>query len=239
MRDVISIPFQDKESLIIASDNSGAIGMKEHDHVQVSYETVGYFSFRVAAMECIAAGGEPVSVILQNFCGNESWSALVNGIQKGLTELNRKDVMITGSTESNFHLRQSAVGLSVLGRKPVDKKTELVYSEQLQLAVIGLPLVGNEVIEQHEKVVPLSLFQKICNLKEVMVWPVGSKGILFELNQMFPNQRITPDRLRTMIDVLKSSGPATCFIVVYHPVQEEEIRQLTSEYFHSIKIKKE
>ena len=43
MRDVITIPINGEESLIIASDNSGAIGMKEQDHVHVSYETIAYF----------------------------------------------------------------------------------------------------------------------------------------------------------------------------------------------------
>ena len=68
-------------------------------------------------MECIAAGGKPFSVVLHNFCGNDSWGELVKGIEKGLKELNLQDVSITGSTESNFHLQQSAIGLVVLGEK--------------------------------------------------------------------------------------------------------------------------
>lgn len=236
MRNVITVPFQGNELLIIASDNSGAIGMKAQDHVQVPYETVGYYSFRVAVMECIAAGGEPVSVIIQNFCGNDSWSGLVSGVQKGLAELDMNEVSITGSTESNFHLMQSAVGLSVLGRKLVDKKTELPFSDQLHFAVIGMPMVGNEVIEQHDMVSPLAIFHEVSKLEEVMIWPVGSKGILYELNQMFSNKTFTQNMVKTNVDVLKSSGPATCFIAVYHPEQESKIKQLTSGYFHSIKI---
>lgn len=239
MRNIVSIPFQGKELLIIASDNSGAIGMKEQDDVQVPYETVGYYSFRVAVMECIAAGGEPITVVVQNFCGNDSWSHLVDGIQKGLTELNLDVVTITGSSESNFQLVQSAVGISVLGKKPVDKKTELPYSERLQFAVIGLPLVGNEVIEQHDKVAPLALFHKIGKLNGVMVWPVGSKGILYELNQMFTNQTFASNIVRTTVDVIKSSGPATCFIVAYDSKRKKELMQMTSEYYHPIEIHKE
>lgn len=235
MRDVITIPFG-KELLIIAGDNSGGIGMKDQDHILVPYETVAYFSFRVAVMECIAAGGNPISVVLQNFCGNDSWSELVKGIEKGLTELNLPEIRITGSTESNFQLLQSAIGLIVIGNKPFDKITEIPFSEHLQFAVIGLPFVGNEVISEQDRIAPLAIFYEVSKLKNVMIWPVGSRGILYELNQMFSNKTFSLDMVKTNVDVLKSSGPATCFIVAYHPNQEDEIRQVTSGYFHTIKI---
>jgi hypothetical protein len=236
MRDTITIPLNSKESIIIASDNSGSIGMKEEDHVQVSYETVAYYSFRVAAMECIASGGEPFSVVLHNFCGDDSWSELVNGVQRGLAELNLGNIPITGSTESNFHLKQSAVGLVVLGKKPFDKITEKIFSNDLNFAVIGKPLVGNEVIDHAHEVVPLSTFRKVSNLQDIMVWPVGSKGILAELNQMFPSKEFTKELLGAELDVLKSSGPATCFIIAFEQNQEEAIKKIAAAFYHSITV---
>jgi hypothetical protein len=237
MRDIITIPLNNVESLIIASDNSGGIGMKEHDLVQVSYETVAYYSFRVAAMECIAAGGELVSVVLHNFCGDSSWSELVNGIQKGLGELNLRNIPITGSTESNFNLEQSAVGVVVIGKKSVGKKTEKIFSTDIKFAVVGMPLVGSEVIDLAEKVVPLSTFLKVSKLENTMLWPVGSKGILSELNQMFPAKEFTKEMLDSNVDVLKSSGPSTCFIVAFEQGLEEALKSAGAEYFHSIHIK--
>ncbi|MDN3015274.1 ATP-binding protein [Paenibacillus sp. BSR1-1] len=236
MRDIISLPLDTENSLIIASDNSGAIGMKEHDHVQVSYESVAYYSFRVAAMECMAAGGEPMSVILHNFCGNEPWEELLKGIQKGLTEIGMSKVPITGSSESNFALLQSAIGLVVLGKKTNAKVTELVFSSRIKFAVIGQPLVGTEVIEESEKIVPLTIFQEVCKMDEIMVWPVGSKGIFFEMNQMFSQVRFTLEMVSTEVDIFKSSGPATCFIVMYNSKQEERIKNLTGTYFHSLRV---
>jgi hypothetical protein len=236
MRDIITIPLNNEESLIIASDNSGGIGMKEHDFVQVSYETVAYFSFRVAVMECIAAGGKPISVVLHNFCGDDSWSELVNGIQKGLDELNLGDIPITGSTESNFNIVQSAIGLVVIGKKPIDKRAEKVFTNELKFAVIGMPLVGNEVIDLAHEVVPLSTFLKVSQLGDTMIWPVGSKGILTELNQMFPTKEFSIEMLCTELDSLKSSGPSTCFIVTFEQRQEETLKRLAGKYFHSIDI---
>lgn len=237
MRDTITLPLNSQESLIVASDNSGGIGKKAEDHVQVSYETVAYYSFRVAAMECIAAGGEPVSVVLHNFCGDDSWSELVNGVRKGLAELNLGDIPITGSTESNFYLKQSAVGLVVLGKKPLDKMTEKIFSNNLKFAIIGKPLVGNEVIDFPNEIVPLSTFREVSTLQDIMIWPVGSKGILFEFNQMFPSKEFSMEMLDTNIDVLKSSGPATCFIVAFEQNQEEALKRLASGYFNSVTIK--
>jgi hypothetical protein len=238
MRDIITIPFHDKYSLIIASDNSGAIGMKEHDLVKVSYETVAFYSFRVAVMECMAAGGQPISVVLHNFCGNEPWEELLRGIKKGLLELGLKEVSITGSTESNFSLLQSAVGLVVLGQKPLGKTTEITFSDVLKFAVIGMPLVGNEVIEHEDDIVPLAVFQEICKIENVMIWPVGSKGILFEMNQMFGNERFLKEIVISNVDVVKSSGPSTCFIVVYQTGQEAELKKAAGGFFNSVKIKR-
>ncbi|MEH7178361.1 ATP-binding protein [Neobacillus vireti] len=236
MRDVITIPLHGEESLIIATDNSGSIGRKEQDQVKVSYETVAYYSFRVAVMECIAAGGKPFSVVLHNFCGNDAWGELVKGIKKGLKELNLQDVPITGSTESNFHLQQSAIGVVVLGKKQADKETELHYSPRFKLAVIGSPLVGNEVVDFGDQVAPLSIFWEVSSLRQVNIWPVGSKGILNELNQMFRTLSFAKDDIGINLDVLKSSGPSTCFIVVFEQDQEEEIKSLAAGYFHPLSV---
>jgi hypothetical protein len=211
--------------------------MKLADYVQISYETVAYYSFRVAAMECIAAGAVPFSVVLHNFCGDHSWSELVNGIQKGLGELNLVDVPITGSTESNFHLQQSALGLVVLGKRSLSEKSEKIFSNDLKFAVIGSPLVGNEVIDQADKVVPLSIFGDVSKLEEIMVWPVGSKGILYEFNQMFTNKEFTKEMLGTNLEVLKSSGPATCFIIAFNQNQEKTLQKIAAGYYHSITVK--
>ncbi|MCM3566964.1 ATP-binding protein [Neobacillus mesonae] len=237
MRDVVTIPFDGGASLIIASDNSGGIGMRADDQVQVPYETVAYYSFRVAVMECIAAGGEPITVVLHNFCGNEPWEELVNGIQKGLFELDLTDVPVTGSTESNFQLLQSAIGMLVIGKRAAKRENEISYDEDLNLAVIGLPLVGSEVIDQENQVVPLSVFRDIAKMDGVITWPVGSRGIFYELEQMFPDCMLKKEMVVSDIDVWKSSGPATCFIAAYRNEQADELKKLAGTYMHSLEIR--
>ncbi|MED4205118.1 ATP-binding protein [Neobacillus mesonae] len=237
MRNVQLIPLNEENSLVIASDNSGGIGIKGDDHVQVPYETVSYYSFRVAAMECIAAGGELVSVVLQNFCGNEAWEELVKGVKQGLSELGLSDVSITGSTESNFPLIQSALGTVVVGKQTVNQKLEIPNFGQVNLAVIGLPLVGNEVVEQEKQLVPLSVFLEVSKLNDVICWPVGSKGVFHELQQLFPNLELTEEMVESEVNIFKSSGPATCFIAAYQDQHTERLFNLAGNYMHSLKIK--
>lgn len=58
MNDSLILPFTESQSLVVSCDNSGGIGLKEKDLVQVPYEVVGYFSFRVAVMECLSTLAE-------------------------------------------------------------------------------------------------------------------------------------------------------------------------------------
>ncbi|HAQ06736.1 MAG TPA: ATP-binding protein [Bacillus bacterium] len=232
MRDVLTIPFSAEEMIIIASDNSGAIGMKEGDSVQVSYKTVGYYSFRTAVMECMSAGGHPFAVILQNFCGEAAWEPLLKGINQGLAELGIDDINTTGSTESNFAMTQSAVGITVLGKK---KSSTELDTELSRIAVIGYPLVGDEVIEREHQIAPLNIFADFCAIESVVIMPVGSKGILHELNQLFPKGNLTEANLDTDLDLQKSSGPSTCFIVAYPSRIQSELAWIAGRHFHEIR----
>lgn len=232
MRDAIIIPFSKDESLVITSDNSGGIGMKELDDVKVPYETVGYYSLRVAVMECMAAGATPITVVIQNFCGDDDWNRLISGVQKGLSELQMEDVLVTGSTESNFSLKQSAVGINVIGKKSAEHDVWRQEASNREMALIGLPLVGDEVVSHSDQVAPLSIFRKFFNLQDVDIWPVGSKGVLSELRRMIPN--FDENAITCNIDLLKSGGPSTSFLAVYPPDKSKEIRAISGAFFHQL-----
>lgn len=235
MRDILMIPLNEVENLVIASDNSGSIGMKDGDSVRVPYKTVAYYSFRVAVMECISAGAEPFATVVQNFCGEEAWKELLQGIEHGTRELGRVDIRITGSTESNFVLNQSAVGLTVLGKRKANMRNDkLIYDAQTRIAVIGFPLVGTEVIEKQEQVVPLKVFMEVSSLEEVVTIPVGSRGILHELNTLFENKIFTEENVNTTLPLLKSSGPSSCFVAVFPEEMLQKLKSICGRYLHEI-----
>lgn len=231
MRNAIICSFNEQEELVITCDNSGGVGLKEADAVHVPYDVVSYYAFRVAVMECIAERAKPLSVVLQNFSGEEEWRMLTKGVEQGLAELEMLDVAITGSTESNFQLMQSALGLVVIGRRQKQCMPAIVEWHQLHWAVIGSPLVGEEVSMKKDAIAPLSLFQSICNETNAIILPVGSKGIRAELERQFSVKLITGE-----IDMEKSAGPSTCFLVGYRSEEEAFILNEAGALFHRLRI---
>ncbi len=237
MRNALLLPFSEEESIVVATDNSGAIGLKDMDEVHVPYKTVAYYCFRVAVMECLAAGGQPFAVVMQNFCGEAAWAELLTGIHRGLEELELDEVKISGSTESNFSMVQSAVSITVLGKKKNGQAVNSVEDfnpKEMGVAVIGTPLVGYEVIENEKYVVPLALMKQLSTRHDVITWPVGSKGIFYELSRMVPQRAINGTDIKTDIDIYKSSGPATCFIIVFPKRSYGEIKSVAGTYFQEI-----
>lgn len=219
--------------LVIATDNSGAIGEKEFDAVNVPYEVVGYYLLRVVLMECVAAGGHPEALILQNFNGNQAWAPLVKGIHQGLEEANIPSLPITGSTESNFELQQSATSLSLIGRQKytADQPFTEKITTDYRIAVIGKPLVGAEVLQNPADIASLKSFIWLSQQSEVAaLLPVGSKGIRAALEKVAPNLAV---QFPAELDVDKSSGPATCYVVIYEKNFYQTMTTMLVEPFFS------
>ena len=233
-RDVTEIIINENELLVLASDNSGGIGLKDRDMVKTPYDVVAYYGFRVAVMECMAAGGAPISVVMHNFCGDDPWKELVSGVEKGLQELGLTNVPITGSTESNFSLLQSALGMIVIGKKDITIPKETIVFDQMKFAVIGSPLVGEEVVNQESEVLPLSLFQSLCQLEDVVILPVGSKGVLHELEVMLGEKGLSDSTIKCEVDLRKTSGPSTCILIAFPPALESTIQKKASKLYHPI-----
>jgi hypothetical protein len=235
-RDIVVLPLNEKDSLVIASDNSGNIGIKEQDAVKVPYDVVSYYSVRVALMECMSAGAEPISIVIHNFCSEDAWAKLMNGVEKGLAEIGKKGIPVTGSTESNFPLLQSALGTIVIGKRDRTLQENAISLEKMKWAVIGRPLVGEEVLIYSEDVVPLSLFGEICRLDGTVILPVGSKGVFYELKTMIGDNSILVDHLQCDLDIVKSSGPSTCMLIGFSPELEEVLKQKAGHLYYPLTI---
>lgn len=206
MRNAVIIPLDSKEELVIATDNHGAIGEKTQDAVHIPNKVVGYSACRVAMMELLAVGGKPITIIMQNFTGDAAWRDYKTGVQQVLAKLQLGPIAITGSTESNFPGVQSGLGLTIIGTKAIQVNHPPISN--VSYAIIGTPLVGDEVKKFKDKIAPLSLFKKFCKMKEVIsLLPVGSKGIQTAW-RAWTNRM---DKLDSNVDLFNSAGPATCF----------------------------
>ncbi|MGB8000869.1 MAG: ATPase, partial [Anaerobacillus sp.] len=63
------------------------------------------------------------------------------------------------------------------------------------------------------------------------VLPVGSKGILYELNELISSEELDESAVKINLDINKSSGPSTCFIIAYDTAMEEIIRTKAGSHF--------
>lgn len=232
-RDVLSISINEEDELILASDCSGGIGRKNDDVVQADTEVVGYFSFRVAVMECLSAGARLVAVQLFNFTSDTVWEKYTQGVRMGLRELGMEDVPLTGTSESNISLKQSALGITCIGLR---KKMDQTSKQGNSFALIGTPLVGDEVLKFQSCVAPLSLFKK-CTLHPSItdILPVGSKGVRHELS-VLTGMELRKEEVHSLQDLEKSSGPATSFIISYEAEDETVIREMTEGYYQSLQL---
>jgi len=237
MRDVLFLPLNNEKEIVISTDCSGAIGEKAGDEVYAPDRIVAYFSMRVAMMELMAVGGSASAVILSNFTGDQAWSEYMEGIQQVFTELEISPLPVIGSSETNMSLLQSAVGLTVLGGIYKERKRIKRTPADACFAVIGEPLVGAPVLTEKERVAPLSLFRKLLEIAEIYeVVPIGSKGILYEFGQLLKDNNLSDCNVHCFLDLYKSSGPATCFLISYSKSAEEMIQQVAGRYYYNLHI---
>lgn len=231
--DVVIVPISEQQELVIASDNSGAIGMKPLDVVRVTNEVTSYYACRVAYMDFIRVGGVPNAVVIQNFTGDCAWQEYELGIRRFLAETNTPKLPITGSTESNFTTVQSGIGLTIIGMRNKRKGRRQKLDGTELFAVIGKPLVGKQALEQREHIAPITLYEQFVQMDEVIdLLPVGSKGIAAEWCKLTKRN----NKLECELDIEQSGGPATCFIIAYNEKNENKIKQIAEGYFYQLYV---
>ena len=104
------------------------------------------------------------------------------------------------------------------------------------LVVIGIPKVGQEVIDDECEILNVEEMWSLINndcVNEII--PAGSKGLLHEINQLelYNNSTVVfNDNIK--IDLTKSAGPATCAILTVSENKIETMKILTKLPFEII-----
>lgn len=217
------------DDLIVTTDNSGGIGEKVEDLVQAPDQLTASFSARVALLEQWAAHAELTTVLLHNFTGAESWDAYVAGVQEVLAEAGIVDVPITGSTETNMDMLQSALAVTMIGRVGGSVVEDLGEG---QWFTYGEPLVGKEVLEHPGEVASLGKLKTALDAGKVQrIWPTGSAGIRAEICRMMEtfdsteNDRAQVIDIKSPLNLEKSCGPST---VVLLRIESTYIEEMTA-----------
>ena len=228
-RDLTLVDINKDQMLVISCDSSGAIGNKEKDIVKVSPEVTGYYATQVSLMEILSFGAEPITIVnTLSVEMDDTGKKIINGIKKALEPLDfDMSSVITGSTEENFPVIQTGMGITIIGI--VDKKNwERPYTQAgLLSAVVGIPKIGDEIID--DKNSTIMNISRLLELKEKEyikeILPISSKGILYEGEEMAKTNNIDFRLEKNInIDLKKSAGPSTCVLVSIEEDKYEEFK---------------
>jgi len=215
-RDVVMVPLNEDEVLIMACDSCGAVGMKEQDQVKAPPYIVGKYTARVSLMEVISLGAKVVCITV-NICNelDPTGQAVLEGIRSELEECSIQ-VPITFSTEKNMMTNMTAVGVTVVG---VGNRKDLLLNQSASgdfVYVIGIPKVGSEVVEDQGKIAHTAVLLqllKVDGIKEII--PIGSSGIEGELDKFLQANQLNVEYARNLpVDMKKSAGPCTAMLVI-------------------------
>lgn len=232
IRDITVIDFDETRYLGIACDSCGGIGLKEHDMVKASPQLVAYQTGKVVLAELMSMGFTPM-IMADGLAVemNDTGKQLIEGFNEVLSKLKTTKVHLTGSTEENIKTVQTSMGVTCIG---MCEKNKLKYKKTEKgdiCLLIGLPLVGNDVVNNPDKILDIDNFEQlyICDyIKEML--PVGSRGTSAELKDLcdYNNLNIKLEH-NINVDLNHSGGPSCSCIITTDEINMGVVKSLVNK----------
>ena len=176
--------------------------------------TTGYRTAFVALAETLSLGAKPILLANTLSVSMDSYGKeILRGIKKAAEESGLSgDDAITGSTEDNFSVPVTSLGVTIIGElhSPLPHK----ISSECKVYLAGLPKSGADVLSCSNEILDFKSIKKIKSLAGIYDFiPVGSKGIIYELGLMC-DALSASFKMTDGIDInlTSSAGPATCAI---------------------------
>jgi hypothetical protein len=220
LRDIRLFRLDKKRILVVSCDSAGAIGPKPIDRIRVSGYVVGKFTARVALMEALSVGALPFCVVVTlSVEPKPTGTQILRGVRSELSYASLQPPILLQSTEKNFRVRQTGVGVTVLSfASPQSLRIKKCKPGDVVMA-LGMPQLGEEVLaaDRRKRVSDTRDVQRLLKIPFVHeIIPVGSQGILKEARTLAKDSRLGL-RLRSELDlnVMKSAGPATVTLCTF------------------------
>lgn len=200
--------------LAVSCDAAGGIGSKPLDKVRADPRLVGKMTARVALMELLATGADPIAIIGTFSVEPEPTANLViEGIREEVRSARLENLKLLCSSEKNVEVDQTGIGITAVGIVSSSAVKIGRCEEEDEIIAVGDPHVGREVI-QAEKNRTLADTLDVIRLRRKRfvheLIPVGSKGILYEARMMAEDSKLFFEPLGSQqINLRKSAGPAT------------------------------
>lgn len=227
-RDVSLLQINEKEVLVIACDSAGGLGEKQYDQIKVSNRILGKYTVKVPLMEVISIGAEVISVIDNLAVEYEpTGREIIAGIKENLKFLSSTE-LLNGSTEENIPTVQTALGVTVIGKINLEKLKRYTGSPKNNIiAAVGLPLVGENLLQHKSKAVDFKTFLQLKELNYIdQFLPVGSRGILYELKILAEENNCDFELINSKLDLEKSAGPASVLLL---SLKEKDLAKLKKD----------
>jgi len=146
---------------------------------------------------------------------NDTGRQLIEGFNEVLSKLKTTKVHLTGSTEENIKTVQTSMGVTCIG---ICDKNKLKYKKTSKNDVcllIGLPLVGNDVVNNPDKILDINDFETLylCDYINEML-PVGSRGTATELSDLCTHNMLNFKYEDNISINLNNSGGPSCSCLI-------------------------
>lgn len=219
-RDLTLVDLPCGGRLVIACDAAGGIGPKERDVIRVAGYVIGRFTARVALMELLAAGAQPLHLV-NNTCvePDPTGREILQGICDEAALAGLSADQINGSFEKNIPTVQTGLGVTAIGYLAPDRPLRTARPGDLVVAV-GRPKVGGEVRLDDPELPDLPLVRRLAGDPLVHdLLPVGSRGIRAEAEDLAASAGLEVEwaPAEEGFPLGKSAGPVTCLLAAAAP----------------------
>lgn len=231
-RDLRLLRLDGRRIIVVSCDSAGGIGPKPLDRIKVDGRTVGRFTARVALMEVLSVGANPVC--LTNTLAVEpkpTGIQIIKGIHDELRYARlASQIVMTGSTEKNVPVNQTGVGITIVATATSESLKIGRCRPGDAIVAIGLPHVGDEVMvgEKERRIADTRDLRILLNASFVHeIIPVGSQGALHEAQTIGQDSNLRFARRRSSeFDLRKSAGPATVVLCACSRSHLKELSKL-------------
>ena len=216
-RDILLIEIGGGRLLAVSCDAAGGIGSKPFDRVKADPRLVGKMTARVALMELLATGADPIAIV-GTFSVEPKPTAnlMIEGIREEVRSARLGNLKILFSSEKNVKVDQTGIGVTALGivSNTAVKIGRCEHGDEV--VAVGEPCVGRGVIQAEKNRTLAETFDVIRLRRNRCVHeliPVGSKGILYEARVMAKDSNLFFEPFSSQqINLEKSAGPATVLL---------------------------
>jgi hypothetical protein len=234
IRDLTVLQLVGDMQMVVAVDSDGAIGEKESDVVKVTGYECGRFGARVPLMEILASGAVPVAAFDALAVEMEPYGrSIIKGVRDELSSIGLPDTFpLSGSTEDNIPTVQTGIGVVIIG---IVSKHDFKPGTSMpgdRVLCIGIPKSGpnDHISLEDPDIADSKTVAQLRNIDGVHdILPVGSKGVLYEANELARIAGLTFQKQDSVIDMVKSAGPSTCFLVSTNETARDILQEKTDK----------